>query len=148
MYHRPSLLLPSACDGYSALRFFSLYFSSLSLSPHWVFLGGNYSRSGQSVFLFLGFDAQTPGPGWQVLPRNRYLRPKRGSAGAAVSRGGGVVGEGVGVCTPTIGLGMGRALLRELGDLGSSYFCPVTLGKSLALSGPHLPALHNEGRTW
>lgn len=55
-------------------------------------------------------------------------------------------GWDVGVHTPTTGLGMGRALLRELGGLGSS--CSVTLGKSLALSGPHLPALHNEGRTW
>ena len=59
-----------------------------------------------------------------------------------------MVGKGVGVCTPTTGLCIERALLRELGDLGSSYFCPVTLGKSLALSGLHLPALHNEGRTW
>lgn len=84
-----------------------------------------------------------------MLPRNRYLRPKQGSAGAAVSRGGGAVGGGgrdVGVHTPTTGLGMGRALLRELRSLGSS--CSVTLGKSLAVSGPHLPALHNEGRTW
>ena len=50
-----------------------------------------------------------------MLPRNRYLRPKRGSAGAAVSSGGGAVGvRDVGVHTPTTSLGMGRALLREL----------------------------------
>lgn len=48
--------------------------------------------------------------------------------------------------TPTAGLGMGRALLRELGGLGSGT--PVTWVGVLALSGPHLPALHNEGRTW
>lgn len=58
-----------------------------------------------------------------------------------VSRGGGVL-----MCA--VGWGMGRALLREPGNLGSGHFCPVTLGKSLALSGPQLPARHNDGRTW
>lgn len=61
---------------------------SLSLSPYWVFLGSNYSQSGQSVFLFLGLDAQTPGPGQQVLPRNRWLTPKWSSVGADGEQGG------------------------------------------------------------
>lgn len=70
------------------MRVFPLFLPSLSFSPHWVFLGSNYSRSGQSVFLFLGFDTQTPGPGQQMLPRTRWLTPKWSSAGADGERGG------------------------------------------------------------
>lgn len=83
---------PAAClSGYdrcSAMKFFPLFLPSLSLSPYWVFLGSNYSQSGQSVFLFLGLDAQTPGPGQQVLPRNRWLTPKGSSVGADGEQGG------------------------------------------------------------